>query len=82
METNSVSKKICMVYNTFLEMKSDPDVRAGMVVLTLGHDTINDSKGGLYKISTKSAVGLQNIGEPFDKDSSLYAIKINLQLNS
>jgi len=75
---NEIKKRFCLVYDTFKEMITDPDIISDMVVMTLGHDTVDDGEGAIYRIVSKDSLNVKNIqGESFGYKSSLYALLIS-----
>lgn len=70
-----IKKRFCLVYDTFKEMITDPDIISDMVVMTLGHDTVDDGLGAIYRVSTKDSNKTKH-GESFGLKSPFYAESI------
>lgn len=78
MMISEIKKRFCLIYDTFKEMITDPDIISDMVVMTLGHDKIDDKKGGIYKIVTKDSINLKKAeGESFGYKSPFFALSIS-----
>lgn len=74
---NNVRKSVCIAYDTFIDVTRDKDIRAKMVVMTLGHDEVGDGDGHVYKIIQKIDVTNKTIGESLGKNSRYFAQIIN-----
>lgn len=72
-----VNNKVCIVYDTFVDMINDSSIVENTVVMTLGYKDVNDGNGRLYKIITKNEKGLRKLeGRSFGKNSPLFAMEI------
>lgn len=78
----SVKKSFCVAYDTFLDLKEDKNIRDKMVVMTLGYETINDNRGGVYRIVSKNDITKDTKGESLGRDSRYFAEVINVFNNT
>lgn len=74
-----INKCCCIIYDTFVDMTKDTDIVDNMIVMTLGHDKVDDNKGSLYKIIRKDDKSLKSInGESLGKNSYYCAVEIKM----
>lgn len=76
---SNVKKSVSVVYDTLTDMINDIEfLKAGMVVITLGKDTINDGHGSSYKIiSNKSETHISENIISLAGNSRYHAEEIN-----
>lgn len=73
-----INKRFCLVYDTFRDMIQDPDISVGMIVMTMGYESLYDEGFTVYKISMKNNVNMKKTeGRPFGIKSPYYAVKIS-----
>ena len=74
-----MSQRLVLKYDIFDDIKNDPDVKHGMVVETLGFDTIGDGFSATYRVISTS---VDNSFNPSNGDvrirSGLYARPVKL----
>lgn len=72
-----IRKAFCLVYDTFEDMKKDTDIRENMVVMTMGYESIDDDRGGIYKICLKDKeINGESLG-----NKSIYCAKMIQSFN-